>query len=223
MKKTFLLFSTVFSLFFLCSCVKNNIPNNLETTQSDSNNTVSEIHDTIYKESPDETTTENSIDNTTQANTVDPQPVGGSDDDYFGVRKYKYRYNYYHVPYQFVELVGKDNYFEWYNSLDRTNFYSRDEMLIVSFIKNFNIDREDFDRANEKNADVYIELGIEPIYPPYKYPVDYMEYSYNNESYEIYNADIIYTFDNELINEYYARPPELIIENGTNALGETVE
>ena len=28
----------------------------------------------------------------------------------------------------------------------------------------------------------------------------------NQEIYEVYNADIIYTFDNEIINEYYLTP-----------------
>ena len=96
-------------------------------------------------------------------------------------------------------------------------------MLMVTFIKHFNISRDEFDKANAENANVYIDLGKNPIFPPYIYPEESKDYLYDNEAYEIYNADIIYTFDNNIINEYYARPPELIIENGTNALGETVE
>ena len=33
-------------------------------------------------------------------------------------------------------------------------------------------------------------------------PLDYE----NQQTYEIYNADIIYTFDDEIINEYYLTP-----------------
>ncbi len=177
--------------------------------------------------SPEETSAEETSDKSTcpteEKSTILADPVVGSDDDYFGVRKYKYRYNYYSIPYQFIELVGEENYTNWYNSLDKSNFYEIEEMLMVTFIKHFNISKADFDEANVKNADVYKELGVNPIYPPYVYPDEYKDYSYNNEAYEIYNADIIYTFDNELINEYYARPPEVIIENGTNALGEKVD
>ena len=208
MKKTFLLFSAVFLLFFLCSCVKNDISNNLETAFSDSDNTVSEIYDTT---TPDEITTEN---------TIDPQPVEANYDDYFGVRKYKYRYNYYRITAPYIDIVGGEAYLDWFESNPKFASEEIDEMLMVSFIKHFNITREQFDEANRNREKFYRENDMELLVYPFE---NDGEYSYDDEAYEIYNADIIYTFDNELINEYYARPPKLIVENGTNALGETVE
>ena len=93
-------------------------------------------------------------------------------------------------------------------------------MAIVAFIKEFNISREDFDRANaihNKNASDSqsdIITDVSQYKPGYDRAI---------ECNETYNADIIYTLDNEKINAYYARPPQIIIEDGTNALGETVK
>jgi hypothetical protein len=75
----------------------------------------------------------------------------------------------------------------------------RDEMWLVSIIKGLNIPREEFDRAVAK------------------YLLQYDPEDLMTEYYEIPNGDIIYTFDNELINAYYRYeepdwgivPPEL--------------
>ena len=93
-------------------------------------------------------------------------------------------------------------------------------MLMVSYIKHFNITREQFDEASKNREKLFEKNNWTMLVYPFE---NDGEYSYDDEAYEIYNADIIYTFDNDIINEYYARPPELIIENGTNALGENVE
>ncbi len=167
-----------------------------------------------------ETTTES----TTQAEVeehLEGAPEWTADDEYFGVRTYKYRCKYYSVPYQFIMLVGKEAYDEWEDSFYVDNFYESEEMHMVSFIKHFNISREDFDKANEENIKVKLSY-CDPIYPPYEYPENLENYRYEDELNEVYDADLIYTFDNEKINAYYARPPQLIIEDGTNALGEAV-
>lgn len=171
-----------------------------------------------------ETTTESTqAEETTESSTTQQgSAVGGSDDDYFGVRAYKYRCKYYSVPYQFIMLVGKESYDQWEDSFYVDNFYESEEMHMVSFIKHFNISREDFDKANEENIRVLGLSDDRVIYPPYEYPENLESYRYEDELNEVYDADLIYTFDNEKINAYYARPPQLIIEDGTNALGETV-
>lgn len=64
-------------------------------------------------------------------------------------------------------------------------------MYTVSFVKYFNIPREVFDKA----CDEFIErIG-------YLHERDGDDIS--TESYELPNADIIYTFDNEITNNYY--------------------
>ena len=55
------------------------------------------------------------------------------------------------------------------------------EMVTVAFVKRFNISKEEFELAVGKNS------------------------KYNDEDAELPNADIVYTFDNAIINEYYRR------------------
>lgn len=106
----------------------------------------------------------------------------------------KYRVRYYDIPYPFVCLVGEDVYSEW--KVSQSNPYESETMLIVKFIQDFNISREDFDKANSESAwrIKYLLDGV-----PVMNPKDYA----NQEDDEVFNADIIYTFDNEIINEYY--------------------
>ena len=72
------------------------------------------------------------------------------------------------------EVAKENNYGEF-----------RDEMFLVSIIKRYNIPREDFDRALEK----YLSMRT--------------PHELKTEFWEAPNGDIIYTFDNEIINEYY--------------------
>ncbi len=101
----------------------------------------------------------------------------------------KYRNAYYTIWGEFTALLPEEEvsrYYDWFvNQNEATNHGEfQEEMLLVSFVKEFNISREDFDaaveefRKNNKN-------------------------STHHEDYEVPNADIIYTFDNEIINEYY--------------------
>ena len=216
MKKTIIL-SLVFSLFLIfAACTQLNEPDNTEpyVSSEQTENTSSENSD--IAELTDTQTTANS----TEITTLLAEPVGGSDDDYFGIRKYKYRYNYYRITAPFVEIVGDEAYDKWINSNPAFSSKDLDEMLMVSYIKHFNITREQFDEANRNREIFFEENNMTMLTYPFE---NNGEYSYEDEAYEIYNADIIFTFDNDIINEYYARPPELIVENGTNALGENVE
>ena len=66
-------------------------------------------------------------------------------------------------------------------------------MYIISFIKHFNISKDDFKKACEQRKlqnEEWAALHNNDI---------------NNEKLEIPNADIIYTFNNTIINEYYRR------------------
>lgn len=99
----------------------------------------------------------------------------------------RFRGLFYSLPAPFVDLIGRDAYFAW---LDTRSQYEMDNINIaVSFIHDFNISREDFERANEELRIGWSRLeGATPN---------------QNSSYEIYPVDIIFSFDNELINEYF--------------------
>lgn len=105
----------------------------------------------------------------------------------------KYRVRYYSIPGPFADLVGRDICREW--ELKYTyNVGLPESMLMVNFVKTFNISKEDFEKANLQLAKA---LGKNN-----KLMMNPLDYT-NQEIYEIFNADIIYTFDDEIINEYY--------------------
>ena len=63
------------------------------------------------------------------------------------------------------------------------------EMLILSFIKEFDVPRKKFDKANK----LFIEFLQE------------IEVNKNTEQGEVFNADLLFTFNIEKINDYYSR------------------
>jgi len=62
-------------------------------------------------------------------------------------------------------------------------------MALVSFIKHYKIEKDDFVEAVQREYEWALDSGC----------------SIYNEDCELPNADIIYTFDNEVINAYYRR------------------
>ncbi len=193
-------------------CTNGNEPDSTIPSASDN-------ADTNPQSSSPEKTSAEETSSTEETSSIKLIPAGGSE-DFFGIKKYKYRYNYYRITAHYIDIVGAEAYFKWFESNPDFAKKNLDEMLMVSYIKHFGITREQFDAASQMRKDFYEENGNTLLIYPFE---NDGEYSYDDEADEIYNADIIYTFDNELINEYYARPPELIIENGTNALGEPVD
>ncbi len=105
----------------------------------------------------------------------------------------KYRQCYYDVPYDFIVLVGEEKFDRWYDDIYEFN---PDKSQFVSFIQYFNISKEVFEKTNLQMAKSFAEFN------PTMRPMDYE----NQQTYEIYNADIIYTFDDDIINEYYLTP-----------------
>ena len=108
----------------------------------------------------------------------------------------KYRNNYYSIPASFVNIVGKKDFEEWENIYLAENYPDdSNEMVMLAYVKEFNISKEDFEKANLKYAyfidEVYSHICLDPQ--------DYADQEFQ----EIYNTEIIYTFDNDLINEYY--------------------
>lgn len=112
------------------------------------------------------------------------------------LEKKEFRASYYDVTEPFQVLVSDEEYEAWRKEIYADGQDALKEMAMVSFVKHFNISREDFDRANKDWAEIMQDSSGEPsTYNPYDYP----EQGY----YELYNADIIYTFDNAKIDEYY--------------------
>ena len=72
-------------------------------------------------------------------------------------------------------------------------------MVIKQFIQHFGITREQFDKANLECARrIQNQLGGKPCINPKDYA--------NQEDDEVYNAEVIFTFDDNLIREYYLSP-----------------
>lgn len=136
--------------------------------------------------------------NTPKSNEVD---ISSDDQDegYGGgiITVQKYRSCYYSIPSTFVELVGREVYYEWINTVDYTE--SAEKMIMLQFVQHFDISREQFDKANYKIAKIILEeLDGRPCMNPKDYA--------NQICDEIYNGDIIYTFDDVIINAYYLSP-----------------
>lgn len=107
-----------------------------------------------------------------------------------------YRDIYYRAPSFLIDLVDRAEYDEWYNKVvqpDKENNTEPKEMYTVSFVKYFHITKEDFEQACERKKQWFEKLR------------DENGDDISDELHEIHNADIIYTFDNEIINNYYKR------------------
>lgn len=111
----------------------------------------------------------------------------------------KYRVRYYTVPYQFIMLVGVEKYQQWTEQYNTENADNTNEMVTKKFIEYFDISREDFERANLELAKVLTDNSDNKVVIN---PKDYAD----QEVDEIYNVDIIYTFNDEIINKYYLSP-----------------
>ena len=93
------------------------------------------------------------------------------------------------IPAAFSDLVDKSEFDEWYSSATVDN-----GMMIVQFVEHFGIKKVDFEKANAAYA-----LELEKIYgePASVNPEK------GKEHLEIFNSDIIYSFDREVIDGYY--------------------
>ena len=116
----------------------------------------------------------------------------------------KFRLIYYDIPRPFADIVGDERHDRWYDEYREGNDGNQGNtngMAMKAFIQYFNISREDFDKANLKWAKIVRDdFGGEPMMNPKDFA--------NQETDEVFNGDIIYTFDDEIINEYYMGHPE---------------
>ena len=101
-----------------------------------------------------------------------------------------YRAIYYELDSTVGNMVDEKERGIWYSEYQKAyGEKEATEMLYVSFIKHFNIPQADFEKFVEDREALYLAHGTDV----------------SDEMYEIPNPDIIYTFDNAIINEYYRR------------------
>lgn len=180
-KKLFVLTAFILILSILASC--SNAKTDTVTSSTEANSA--------------ETTTLSQL-STTGANeiTTDISDKDSGNDSGGGViQVQKYRQRFYTISAPFVACVGRKECDDWLETVD----FSKEVMVMKLFVEHFNISREDFDKANLELAK-RIKNGLDC--PPCVNPKDYA----NQEDDEIYNADIIYTFDDDIIREYYLTP-----------------
>ena len=180
--KKYIIFILVFSFcFFTFSC-------------SDVSNTNSKNNDNIQEDDFSVDSSQNISEETTLENlkfTEEDDGKGGGE-----ILPRKYRNNYYQIPAFFAKIVDSTIYLEWEREYYAKNYPDdTNVMVMVDFIKEFNVSKEDFERANLEYAKFIDELYSHICLDPQDYA--------DQEMQEIYNAEIIYTFDNEIINEYY--------------------
>lgn len=182
MKKT-AIFLLVFVLVVFSSCTRNNdLPHNETTVNTISESTVAPVT---------ELANENLLESTTVG--TEENDIGGGS---LGLSKYRSRY--YSIPVFFGNIIKSDEYYPWYLEVMEYNANETNVMPMKLFIQEFGITREEFDKANLKYAKLIKAedgLGGEPVMDPQDFA--------NQEIFEVYNADIIYTFDDEIINNYY--------------------
>lgn len=110
-----------------------------------------------------------------------------------------YRSIYTVIPQSFAALVDYGEFTEWSETVS-----AEDGMAIVQFAERFDISKEAFDEANREYArKINSTYGVLPLYcTPFE----------EHEIYEIFNTELIYSFDREAIDEYYTAMPKR--ENG---------
>lgn len=96
---------------------------------------------------------------------------------------------YYRIPSPIDDFAGQEGYDFLQELSKKANGEEISEMLLVSFIKRFNISKETIKKAVEEQKTYYLSIGID----------------ITDEEYELPNVDIIYTFNNKLIDYYYRR------------------
>ena len=101
-----------------------------------------------------------------------------------------YRKIYSVIPSQFAWLVDSEEYEKWENTVRITG-----GMAMLQFVEHFGISREEFNSANEA-YEAYLKSTFGGA-------VNKKPSNENEEELEMFNADIIYSFDREKINSYY--------------------
>ena len=103
-----------------------------------------------------------------------------------GERFEMFRYLFYTLPGPFVRLVDENDFIAWLVS--RSDKEHHTVNIALAFVQDFDISREDFEKANEELRLGWAEIGQSPE---------------RGANFELYPVDLIFTFDNEAINEFF--------------------
>jgi len=100
---------------------------------------------------------------------------------------------HYNMPATFMDLAGRWNFIYWRNN--RSEYERNNENIAISFIRYFDISKEEFIEANERFHQELFETGLSSSYNPLtqRYRSRFINYP----------VDLIFTFDNEAINEFF--------------------
>ena len=188
MKKSFALWLAAFALI-LCSCTQID-PIRIDPTLSvESISSATTTVGYILPSLPDPLPLPNSI-------KLEEEPhnafTDGEDWDF------TYRIIYYGIPSQIGNIVV-DRSDDFFPSLEGVPGPEA-EMAIVSYVKHYDIQKEDFIEAVQSMYSIQIDRG----------------WGIYDEGSELPNPDIIYTFDNEVINAYYRRENPVVPDWLTN-------
>jgi len=103
-----------------------------------------------------------------------------------GMKIGQFRRLHYNMPSTFADLVGMKVFAEWRNN--RSEYERANENIAVSFIRYFEISKEDFIAANDEFLEILGPTACITV---------------NGTRFEPYPIDLIFTFDNEAINEFF--------------------
>ena len=106
--------------------------------------------------------------------------------------KLAFRRIYYTISDIFWDYYGDEAVKELADEYSEKTEEIEEEMQILILIKHFNMPKKTFIELVEEERKLNASLASKGI-------------DIDSEEFELYNADIIYTFDNDIINEYYRR------------------
>ena len=180
MKKLNAIMLTIFILLTFAACTNEN---QQETTTAENKQSTS-VEETIYSDIDSKNEPDNSKE-------TEASYSGGGE-----LTLQKYRSIYYCIPSPFWDIVDENSRENIYGEYWEVPYDETNIMHMRIFVEEYNVPREKFDAANAEWA----RIVKEKLYgTPVINPQDFANQEFN----EVYNADIIYTFDDEIINEYY--------------------
>jgi hypothetical protein len=104
----------------------------------------------------------------------------------------QFRHAFYAVDGLFIDLVDNDD-LDIFMDTYRADGVFEEMMFLMWFVQHFDIPRDIFDDTADKLRNIRQDQAARGVIEP------------NEERFEVPNADIIYTFDNEIIRYYYRR------------------
>ena len=115
-----------------------------------------------------------------------PCPEGGIVNPDGEIIYSRFRPLFYDLPGLFWVLVGNEVFLEWERNRTPEQFHNIN--IAMQFIQDFNISREDFEHINEEVRQNLVSRGHVPN---------------SHFNFEVYDVDLIFSFDNERINEFF--------------------